>query len=29
MEFIQSAEYAENQALSSGVSTILQSGLIL
>ena len=27
--FKESAEYAENQALSGGVSAILQSGLIL
>ena len=29
MEFVQIAEYAENQALSGGVSAILQSSLIL
>ena len=30
MEFVQiNAEYAENEALSGGVSAILQSGLIL
>ena len=30
MEFVQkSSEYSENQALSGGVSAILQSGLIL
>ena len=29
MEFVHIAEYAENQALSGGVSAILQSGLIL